>query len=287
MGDVCRTLPTPNLHSNTHRFIYGGFHLGDINSFGLDKVYILTLPAFQWVETPATGGTVRSGHHCQIIGQRQMLSIGGHGNDFDSQDPWTSGMGIFDMTKLTWGFNYDAKAAPYTPPSLVTNYYNASSRFPVFNNASLAAIINVTTTGASVSLDNSTSIPSATNTSTTSGENSNTPITSQRLNTGAIVGGIVGGVVVVILLTVFGYLVWRRRQKRQVKIGTTLKSETSSVSPAQAIGLQEMDEQPWIAELNAGLRPEMDEQRRTVELNGSVVLEIDGTGIATKRSRRG
>ncbi|KAI9649925.1 hypothetical protein NHQ30_002510 [Ciborinia camelliae] len=264
-------------------FIYGGFHLGDINSFGLDKVYILTLPAFQWFEAPATGGTVRTSHHCQVIGLRQMLSIGGHGNDYDGQDPWKNGLGIFDMSELTWGFNYDANAAPYTPPALITNYYNTSSRFPAFNNASLAPIINLTTTESSTTFNNSASIPSATNTAiATSEENSNT---SHKLNVGVIAGGIAGGVVLAIL-AILGYLLWLRRRKGQEVDGDAFKSGSTIVLPAKTTGMHEMEEQRWVTELNAGARPEMDEQRGMAELNTAVMVEMDGTGITNSRNVR-
>ncbi|APA12662.1 hypothetical protein SS1G_03685 [Sclerotinia sclerotiorum 1980 UF-70] len=264
-------------------FIYGGFHLGDINSYGLDKVYILTLPAFRWFEAPAIGGTVRSSHRCQIIGKRQMLSIGGHGNDYDDQDPWKSGMGIFDMSELTWGFNYDANAAAYARPALVTNYYNTSSQFPTFDNASLEAVIKFTQNDSSVTLNNSTSGPSSANTSTsTSGGTSNAPASSQKSKVGAIAGGIAGGVAAAIL-AILGYLFWRRRQKRQEINIAKLTSDSTSVLPANTTGMHEMEEQRRITELNAGLRPEMDEQRGISELNGGVMLEMDGSSIVNER----
>lgn len=267
--------------------------MGDINSYGLDKVYILTLPAFQWFEAPATGdisGTVRSTHHCQVIGQRQMLSIGGHGNDYDDQDPWKNGLGIFDMTELTWGFDYNANAAPYVPPPLITKYYNTSNRYPTFDNASLAAVINTTTTVSSVSSNNSSSISSTNNSTSTPGIDSNSSTTSRKSNIGAIAGGIAGGIAVVIL-GLLGYIFWLRdqNQKRQEIHNTKLSSDSISILPAKPIGMHEMDEQRRIAEMNAGLRPEMDEQRGVAELNAfnrGVAVEMDGTGTFNGRNGR-
>jgi hypothetical protein len=83
-------------------------------------------------------------------------------------------LGIFDLTALKWGSNYDAKAEPYVPSNLVTAYYNSSSRYPsawasqdlkaIFNDAGTSA--NTTKTGAP---------------------------TGKKTNTGAIAGGVVGG----------------------------------------------------------------------------------------------
>ncbi len=39
-----------------------------------------------------------------------MISIGGVvKNNETFTDPWANGLGIFDMTTLTWGSSYDAK----------------------------------------------------------------------------------------------------------------------------------------------------------------------------------
>lgn len=38
-------------------------------------------------------------------------------------DPWTHGIGVFDMTTLSWTNAYNANATNYEPPSIVKQYY--------------------------------------------------------------------------------------------------------------------------------------------------------------------
>jgi len=56
-----------------------------------------------------------------------MLVIGGHdyaeGQLGETKDIFTNGLGIFDMTDLRWTSGYDAKAAVYTPSTMVKQYY--------------------------------------------------------------------------------------------------------------------------------------------------------------------
>jgi hypothetical protein len=202
--------------TNACSFIYGGERPGSlINDYtpdktqNLDKVYILTLPAFQWIEAPANG-TTRCLHSCQIIGQRQMLSIAGTPpiQNFQFQDPWENGLGIFDMTELTWGFNYNASAAPYTPSLLVSEYYNTSSRYPSFSDAALATIFN------STAVETTSSPTSSHSTSPTSPTGTNLPAPKPS-HTRAIVGGVVGGVAIVALVAGIWFLCWRWRHRKQ------------------------------------------------------------------------
>ena len=75
-----------------------------------------------------------------------MLSMGGQPStaNLSAQDPWTNDLGIFDMSEPTWGFDYTANAAAYTPAPLVSNHYNKSIRYPTFDEAALASIFNST-----------------------------------------------------------------------------------------------------------------------------------------------
>jgi hypothetical protein len=83
------------------------------------NVYILTVPAFQWLQVPNQSPIRWLGHTCTIVGKRQMLSIGGTQEaTLKNQDPWTKGLGIFDMTALSWTNIYDAAARTYEQSSL-------------------------------------------------------------------------------------------------------------------------------------------------------------------------
>jgi glycosidase len=63
-----------------------------------------------------------------------MLSIGGFINPDDwtlnDQNPWPNGLGIFDMTTLSWTKGYDPDALAYERPSLVSQFYTDNSRYP-------------------------------------------------------------------------------------------------------------------------------------------------------------
>ena len=173
----------------------------------LSKVYILTLPAFNWLEVPTAASTWRNNHKCQKIGQksisehnqRQMLSIGGYQNpsgvDWSSYvDSWNSAMKIFDLTTLTWSESYSPDAKAYTRPDIVNKFYSSNSEFPsTWGDAALNSIFNNSVAATSPS---TTSTPTLT--ATPGGD------TGGR-NVGAIAGVVVGGVVVVALA---GFLLW-------------------------------------------------------------------------------
>jgi hypothetical protein len=58
-----------------------------------------------------------------------MISIGGWDPtsvaEYATADPWTYGIGIFDLSALTWGESYEASKGDYERPDTVTSYYAA------------------------------------------------------------------------------------------------------------------------------------------------------------------
>lgn len=176
----------------------------------LSTVFILTLPAFTWLEATTPTDSFRSTHKCQQIGpksisehnQRQMLSIGGWNPPVNTQwstytDPWSSSMNIFDLSALTWNDTYDPNAKAYTKPDVINNHYLHNDRFPpVWGDAVLESIFN---NSASVTTTGTSSTP--------------TPEAKAGTSVGAIAGGVVGGVVVAALV---GFLLfwfcWRKRK---------------------------------------------------------------------------
>ncbi|KFY08954.1 hypothetical protein V492_05765 [Pseudogymnoascus sp. VKM F-4246] len=199
-------------NSSYEIFLYGGDMGTASNSdfAALSTVFILTLPAFTWLEATTPTDYFRSNHKCQQIGpksisehnQRQMLSIGGWNPPVNTDwskysDPWSSSMNIFDLSALTWNDTYDPNAKAYTKPDVVNNHYLNNDRFPlVWGDAILESIFNnsasATTTGTSPTL---------------------TPEAKAGTSVGAIAGGVVGGVVVAALV---GFLLfwfcWRKRK---------------------------------------------------------------------------
>ncbi|MCJ1327770.1 hypothetical protein MMC10_004445 [Thelotrema lepadinum] len=95
-----------------------------------NAVYVLSLPGFVWFKGNDTSAEPRTGHTCEVIGSRQMISIGGINpvlgldGGLGNTDPWPQGLGIFDMVELEWVNAYNATAAAYVVPLAVQNWYN-------------------------------------------------------------------------------------------------------------------------------------------------------------------
>ena len=108
----------------------------------MGTVYVLSLPAFQWTTRPQTSSTgfARWHHTCNVIGKRQMVSVGGmtanasqdtYQKTQRSKDPWEQGLGVFDLTELVWKEGYDANDEPYRSPDIVRAYHSANGPVPV------------------------------------------------------------------------------------------------------------------------------------------------------------
>jgi hypothetical protein len=129
-------------------FVYGGstnntYDLNNPDEDGYLSVYALSLPAFRWFKSNSTTTVRRASHACTVIGNRQMVSVGGRPpstlQTFGAeQDPWASGLGIFDMTAFAWADHYDSAATSYQSPDVVKLYYNSSYVTPDFSNKALA-----------------------------------------------------------------------------------------------------------------------------------------------------
>ncbi|KAF1987247.1 hypothetical protein K402DRAFT_55465 [Aulographum hederae CBS 113979] len=117
-------------------FIYGG--VNQMNWEVYADMYILTIPGFVWFKVPARRVRAkRHGHTCEPVGGRQLMSIGGIDNPQDGKNYWydwtipdsfIQGIGVFDMTALTWKSGYDADAAPYQSPTVVKDWYSRGNQ---------------------------------------------------------------------------------------------------------------------------------------------------------------
>lgn len=97
-------------------------------------MFVLTLPAFVWFKANYTAVASRQAHTCQLVGNRQLLTIGGTDPAVqehyaiayeNATDTFAQGLGIFDLTEMTWSDSYDAKAPAYKSPQVVTDYYRS------------------------------------------------------------------------------------------------------------------------------------------------------------------
>lgn len=116
--------------TSADRFVYGGLtHTegGQEQTTDLFDFFLLSLPSFSWNRVSSRIPQMRASHKCQVIGNRQMLVIGGHDPsslDFGSiQDVFANGLGIFDMSNLTWADKFDPGAGSYIRPSVINDYY--------------------------------------------------------------------------------------------------------------------------------------------------------------------
>lgn len=53
-------------------------------------------------------------------------------------DPWTNGIGVFNMTGFEWVDHYDAAASAYKSPDVVIDYYQHDYQEPNWSDTALA-----------------------------------------------------------------------------------------------------------------------------------------------------
>jgi hypothetical protein len=94
----------------------------------LGDIHILSLPGFVWKKVEAETDP-RGAMGCTVVGNRQMLTVGGVNLSLKFWDLWqtkdsfSQGLGIFDMSKLSWRGTYDVNAAAYESPETVQSWY--------------------------------------------------------------------------------------------------------------------------------------------------------------------
>jgi hypothetical protein len=124
-----------------HRFILGGstnstYDQANANDTDYLNVYALSIPAFRWFKSTDSDQVRRAQHSCQLIGNKQMLVIGGtqpsNPLGIAAVEPWPNGLGIFDMSNFTWADSYDPQAPPYEQPEVVRSYYSTEYQSPVW-----------------------------------------------------------------------------------------------------------------------------------------------------------
>ena len=123
-------------------FIHGGHVAGTTDpsesgseaqsqqELALDEVFVLTLPGFNWIKANYTPANPRIEHSCNLVGQSQMLIIGGLDpadtasiKSENQTDPNKQGLGIFDLHGMSFSSSYNADAPDYTSPHAVKAWY--------------------------------------------------------------------------------------------------------------------------------------------------------------------
>jgi hypothetical protein len=116
-------------------FLYAGWG-GNLGAAAapFDSAYVLTLPGFHWVQANYQYSRPRHALTCESVGGGQMLTIGGldtlivdnddlYEGPFQSPDPFTNGLGIFDISTLTWKSSFSSSQRVYTPSSQIMSFY--------------------------------------------------------------------------------------------------------------------------------------------------------------------
>ncbi|KAK0726607.1 hypothetical protein B0T21DRAFT_422353 [Apiosordaria backusii] len=114
-------------------FIYGGRPFSTMRAVG--EIYVLSLPGFIFFQASpeSPNGANRDKPSCVLAGKRQMITVEGNDgslgfpNSLLDPDPWSNGLGVFDLARLAWSNRYDAKAEDYESPVMVREWYAQGS----------------------------------------------------------------------------------------------------------------------------------------------------------------
>lgn len=188
---------TPGDNGSYEIFVYGGYE--QLNITG-NEVYVLSLPAFVWFKADDTATSPRRAHKCNIVGHggSQMAVIGGidlwppNGTTRNSEDPWTNGINIFDLSAMRWKDTYDPNDAPYQSPSAVRDWYTKNGPYPAWDSPAVESLF----------LPPSGLTPSETG----------TPPSDRKPNVGAIAGGVVGGVAVLAVIAFVVHYIFKKQR---------------------------------------------------------------------------
>ena len=98
-------------------YLYGGRDPTTPNVTLYDDIYALSLPSFTWTSVYGPGSSPRWGHTCHIVGQRQMITVGGSLNKtYDGCDWEQRGVAIYDLSAALWGASSSPLPASPTIP---------------------------------------------------------------------------------------------------------------------------------------------------------------------------
>jgi hypothetical protein len=116
--------------------LYAGWegNLG-VKAIPFDEAFVLTLPGFTWVKASYPAAHPRQGLTCEHIGGGQVLTIGGvdttqnnleawYTHTFDTADPFTNGLAVFDMSTLAFKDSYSSKHTIYSISPTIANFYS-------------------------------------------------------------------------------------------------------------------------------------------------------------------
>lgn len=98
-------------------YLYGG---RGANNVFFDDMWVLSLPSFTWTKL-YEGKSPRFGHTCHQVAERTLLTVGGIVDfNYSGNCDWEfKGVGVMDISTLTWGSVFDANPKAYEVPGVV------------------------------------------------------------------------------------------------------------------------------------------------------------------------
>ncbi|KAI9802083.1 MAG: hypothetical protein M1833_002004 [Piccolia ochrophora] len=239
--------------SSYNVYIYGGFGFGE-NATGFDDVYILTMPAFEWIkwypDEPGPGYP-HGALSCNVLDNAQMIVMGGNFTNEDdfcdvptAQGQHNLNLGKNNPTNAKWA-EYQPDLSEYKVPSELLKVVGGSSSggatvkspsngwddnaLPVYFNQKASYTVRAPTRA----------IPSPTGDPAPPPPNS-----TKKKNVGAIAGATVGAVVGLAALIILALILYRRRRNRKNHANAHGPSGPMSINTSVSRGAPSPDIDP-------------------------------------------
>ena len=265
---------TPGNNGSYEIFVFGGFEQITITS---NEVYVLSLPAFVWFKADHTATSPRRAHKCNIVGQggSQMAVIGGTDLWFpngtkNSQDPWTNGINVFDLSAMRWKDAYDPNDSPYQSPSAVRDWYTKNGSYPAWDSPAVESLFLKALTPTTTPVPPSELTQSETD----------TPRSDGKRNVSAIAGGVVGGVAVLAAIAYVMHYIFKKQRTdsesinyRKPELEASVNNHTTESTHQGRIVPEQQHPQPNLLELPQSTLLELP-QSTLLELPQSNLLEL-------------
>ncbi|KAF2087703.1 hypothetical protein K490DRAFT_73631 [Saccharata proteae CBS 121410] len=259
--DFCVVTVPAQDNSSYNIYLYGGINPNNLTMY--DDMYALSLPSFTWAQVYGPGESPRWGHTCHLVGNRQLLTVGGTAdsvvynietanqtvNTSSLQCDWEyKGVAIFDLTTLKWGSAFDADAASYQVPDNIVSVIGGNAN----GSATMTAPV-----GGFAQAAISTMFES---------RPSNSAVPSKHSDAGAIAGGVVGGLAgLALILGVVLFVLHRAKKAKKAKEST---QQLQQEKP-------EMGYEPRRQEMELNLAPqELDSQAQRAEQTRTHPIEL-------------
>ncbi|RVD90045.1 uncharacterized protein DFL_001028 [Arthrobotrys flagrans] len=119
-------------------YVYGGSNRAP----GQSQLAILTIPAFQWFTVSNQTYPSKVNAQCRLVGERQMLILGGRSSNGRGDCGRNSFLEILDISSLDIVFSFP-NSNPFTPPPLLRTAANSSNPLDGWTDPELRGLYEV------------------------------------------------------------------------------------------------------------------------------------------------